>query len=65
MTLKEYFKTQPHGRKLEMAGQLGITPTWLGLITSKKKLPSPALCVEIEKLTGVKREILRPDIFVR
>jgi DNA-binding transcriptional regulator YdaS (Cro superfamily) len=63
MTLKQYFKTQPIGRKMEVAKQLGITPTWLGLLISKKKLPSAVLCVAIEKLIGVKRETLRPDLF--
>lgn len=63
LTLKQYFKTQPIGTKMKVAHDLGITPTWLGLLIAKKKLPSASLCVAIEKLIGVKRETLRPDLF--
>lgn len=65
MQLKEYFENKPHGSKVEFAKSLGITKTWLSLIMSGRKLPSPSLCITIEKLTNkkVKRKELRPDLF--
>lgn len=66
MTLKQYFSTEPMGSVNEMAAYLGITPTWLSLITHEKKRPSPELAVKIENATQglVPRNILRPDLFL-
>jgi DNA-binding transcriptional regulator YdaS (Cro superfamily) len=65
MTLKEYFKDEPHGAKKEMADYLGISLTWLGLLIHKKRKPSPSLAKKIEKATQglVSAKVLRPDIF--
>jgi hypothetical protein len=65
MTLKEYFSKQPHGAMTAVATQLGVTRTWLSLITNGHAVPSPILCVMIERLTKgkVKRKVLRPDMF--
>lgn len=65
MTLKQYLAKQPHGSMTQMAKQLGITRTWLSLITNGHQPPSPILCVMIERLTQgkVKRKVLRPDMF--
>jgi hypothetical protein len=65
MTLTEYFSTEPRGAKLEMAEYLGITPTWLFLIMTGRKRPSPLLCVKIEEATQqlVTKKELRPDLF--
>ena len=65
MTLKEYFETRPRGAKLEMAKKLGISKTWMTLITNGHQVPSPELAVLIHQLTNglVTREELRPDIF--
>lgn len=68
MTLLEYFATEPPGAVSEMADYLGITPTWMSvLIHDKKRRPSAQLSVLIEQATQglVKREDLRPDLFVR
>jgi DNA-binding transcriptional regulator YdaS (Cro superfamily) len=48
-----------------VATQLGVTRTWLSLITNGHAVPSPILCVMIERLTKgkVKRKVLRPDMF--
>lgn len=48
-----------------MADYLGITLTWLGLIMHKKRKPSAALAVKIEKATQglVTAKELRPDLF--
>jgi DNA-binding transcriptional regulator YdaS (Cro superfamily) len=66
MQLKEYFENKPHGSKADFAKSLGVTKTWLSLIMSGRKTPSPFLCIEIERLTKkkVKRKELRPDIFI-
>jgi DNA-binding transcriptional regulator YdaS (Cro superfamily) len=65
MKLKKYFEDEPRGAKQEMATYLGITATWMSLLISGKKKPSPELAKQIEKATQglVKRKELRPDIF--
>lgn len=65
MTLFEYFDGKPRGAKLAMAQKLGISKTWMSLILSGRQLPSPELCMEIERYTKgqVRRKTLRPDIF--
>lgn len=65
MTLNEYFATQPYGSKADMAKELGISKTWLSLVITSRKLPSPALAVAISALTKnrVTKKVLRPDIF--
>ena len=65
MTLQEFFNDKPRGTKVAMARKLGISKTWLSLILSGTKLPSPDLARDIESYTGgkVKRAVLRPDIF--
>lgn len=65
MTLEEWFKTQPYGAKKLFAEDLGISPTWLGLILSGRKKCSAVLAKAIEKQTKykVKAKILRPDLY--
>lgn len=65
MTLSEYFAGKPRGTQRDLAIKLGISKTWLSLISTGRKPPSPELSMEIEKHTGgkVKRVQLRPDIF--
>lgn len=65
MTLAEYFDTDVRGAKSEMAAYLGITTTWMALLIAKRRKPSPALAVAIEKATAglVTRQELRPDLF--
>lgn len=65
MTLTEYFKDQPYGSKADMARELSISKTWLSLVISGRKKPSPALSVAINSLTKnrVTKKDLRPDIF--
>lgn len=65
MTLTEYFTGKPRGTQRDLALKLGISKTWLSLISTGRKLPSPELARAIEIHTGrkVKRVELRPDIF--
>lgn len=65
MTLKEYFRGEPYGAKKEMADYLGITLTWLGLLSRGARRPSPALAKKIEQATQglVSARELRPDLF--
>lgn len=65
MNLKEYFAEEPYGAKKEMAEFLGITPTWLSLLLSGERKPSPTLAKAIEKATQglVTAKELRPDLF--
>lgn len=65
MTLQEFFSTKPLGAKAEMANAIGVSRTWMALLIAGSTVPSPELCVEIEKYTRgqVTRKSLRPDIF--
>lgn len=65
MNLKKYFAKMPYGSKAPFAQKLGITPTWLGLLISKKRQPSAELAKRIEKMTKceVLARDLRPDLF--
>lgn len=65
MNLSDYFSTQPRGAQQEMAEALGISETWLSLVSTGRSLPSATLAVAIQRATGgkVSREELRPDLF--
>jgi len=65
MTLMEFFSDKARGSKIKMAADLGISKTWLSILISGRKLPSPEMARDIEAYTGgrVKRVDLRPDIF--
>jgi DNA-binding transcriptional regulator YdaS (Cro superfamily) len=65
MTLREYFAGKPHGSKADMAKALGISRTWMALLISGLRVPSPELALEIERITNgeIKRVDLRPDLF--
>lgn len=65
MTLQEWFAKQPRGAKSQMAQAINISKTWLSLIISGQKRPSPMLAVAISAHTKgkVSRKSLRSDIF--
>ena len=65
MTLREFFNGKPRGSAARLAAQVGVTPTWMALITNGLRKPSLRLAVEIEKATdgAVTRQELRPDVF--
>lgn len=65
MTLQEYFVDKPRGAKAELAKSLGVSRTWMALMISGLRVPSPELALEIERLTAgqVRRIDLRPDLF--
>ena len=65
MQLAKYFNDKPRGSKKEFAKKLKITQTWLGLLISRTRAPSPKLAKMIERLTEgkVKAKQLRPDLF--
>ncbi len=67
MTLDQYFASEPHGSKIEMARYLGISDVWLSMLISKKRRPSGPLAVRIEHATDglVTRAELRPDLFAQ
>lgn len=50
------------GRKA-LADLIGVTPQFVWQMQKGKRPIPPALCARIEAETGVKREVLRPDIF--
>lgn len=50
---------EEHGRRVKLAGDLGITP---GAISQWSRVPIERVN-EIERLTGIPRAHLRPDIF--
>ena len=65
MTLTEYFADKPHGSKADMAKALGISRTWMALLISGLRVPSPERALEIERITNgqIRRVDLRPDLF--
>jgi DNA-binding transcriptional regulator YdaS (Cro superfamily) len=67
MTLEEFFRGKPRGVKADLARELGISKTWMSLLTSGRSVPSPELSHLIERLTKgqVTRKDLRPDLFGR
>ena len=65
MTLRDFFEKLPHGAKSTMASDLKISQTWLSLLISGRRLPSPTLAIAISQYTKgkVAKKSLRPDIF--
>jgi len=65
MQLDEYLKGKPRGTTAGLAARLGITKTWMSLIVSRRRKPSPELAVLIEEHTcgKVTRRELLPEIF--
>ena len=65
MTLRDFFERLPHGAKTTMASDLKISKTWLSLVISGRKIPSPTLAIAISQYTKgkVAKKSLRPDIF--
>jgi DNA-binding transcriptional regulator YdaS (Cro superfamily) len=65
MTLRDFFEKLPHGAKTTMASDLKISKTWLSLVISGRKIPSPTLAIAISQYTKgkVAKKSLRPDIF--
>ncbi len=65
MNLRQYTEQMPRGGVAAFAGRLGIKPVYLSQLAARQdgRVPSPALCVLIERETGgdVRRWDLRPD----
>jgi DNA-binding transcriptional regulator YdaS (Cro superfamily) len=58
LPIQPVFNTQ-RGLRLKVAKELGITH---GAVSQWDVVPAPR-CVVVEKLTGVPRHVLRPDVF--
>lgn len=60
--LRAYLDALPRGGVGELALRLGISAIYLSQLAARQngREPSPALCVAIEKETGVTRRALRP-----
>lgn len=56
--LKAYLDAE-HGRRVALARDLGITP---GAISQWARVPAERI-IEIERATGIGRELLRPDLY--
>lgn len=65
MNLKQYFSTEPHGAKKEMALYLGITVNYISLLINERRKASPKLAIAIEQATQglVSKKELRPDVY--
>lgn len=57
IALREYLKTR--GRAVELAAGLGITPA---AISQWHRVPAER-ALEVERLTGIPRHDLRPDLY--
>lgn len=49
------------GSTRELSRQIGVSQATV--MYYKRNAPTPAKAIEIEKVTGVSRKLLRPDIF--
>lgn len=56
--LLEYFNAE-HGRRIKLALALGITP---GAVSQWDRVPIERVA-EVERVTGISKYKLRPDIF--
>lgn len=65
MDLREFLSGLPHGGAVDFAKRLDVSPYYLQQLASRQngRTPSPALCVQIERLSnwGVRRWDMRPD----
>lgn len=51
------------GNQNKLAASLGLSKQAISQIITGKNMPSAHLCLLIESRYGIKKEILRPDIF--
>ena len=63
MEILEQYRAEKGLTKTQLADLLGISPTMISLIVSGARQPGFALTRRIEKVTGIPRSQLRPDIF--
>jgi transcriptional regulator with XRE-family HTH domain len=63
MEILEQYRAEKGLTKTQLADLLGISPTMISLIVSGARQPGFALTRRIEKVTGIPRAQLRPDIF--
>jgi len=67
MNLRTYLDSLERGKIAELANSLQITPVYISQLAARQdgRLPSPSLCVLIERVTEYKvtRQELRPDDF--
>lgn len=59
-SLQEWFQAE-RGRRIFLARQLGISPS---AVTMWKNVPAERV-LEIERITGISRHDLRPDLYPR
>lgn len=48
-----------HGRRIQLARALGVTP---GAVSQWNQVPADR-AIDVERLTGISRHQLRPDVF--
>lgn len=56
--LQKYFE-EGRGRRVALAEGLGVTP---GAVSQWDRVPAERV-LDVERLTGIPRKMLRPDIF--
>lgn len=60
--LSQYIKSE-NTTQAALAAQLGISISMVSRIVSGERKPSAGLTKRIEALTGIRRHLLRPDIY--
>jgi len=60
MTLQQYLRER--GRAAALADKLGVSPSLVSMWGSGARRIPVERCFMIERLTGVRAELLRPDI---
>lgn len=62
MDEQTYAELTAHGVPAKIARDLGLTPQAVSIWMCKKRIPAERV-VEVEMVTGIDRERLRPDLY--
>lgn len=57
--IQKLLQEQGRGAKSRIARELGVTP---GAISQWREVPADRV-LDVERLTGISRHVLRPDVF--
>ncbi len=66
MTLDEFLRKAGRGSAKRLAKKIGVPESNISMWRNGKQQPSPRKCkqIETETLGAVKKEELRPDVFI-
>jgi transcriptional regulator with XRE-family HTH domain len=59
----EQYRTENGLTKTQLADLLGVSPSMISLVLSGARKPGFALAQHIERVTGIPKQTLRPDVY--